>query len=42
MIAFATRAGGWSGGGPAPLTIQITFPMIPAGQPAREMVGLGC
>ena len=31
--------GGWPGGGPAPLTSQITYPMIPAGQAAREMVG---
>jgi hypothetical protein len=39
MITVPTLVGGWSGGGPAPLTLQITYPMIPAGQPAREMVG---
>jgi len=38
MTAMVLK-GGWSGGGPAPLPTQITYPMIPAGQPAHEMVG---
>jgi hypothetical protein len=38
MTAMVLK-GGWPGGGPAPLPIQITYPMIPAGQAAREMVG---
>jgi hypothetical protein len=39
MIAAMVLRGGWPGGGPDPLPIQKPYPMIPAGQAAREMVG---